>query len=101
MASNCTDDGNGCRVQSEVAGSSATCSKVDSQLAVEIEEGTWFEGSQGGSSEEGSPVDGCNPGIRNEDITETPAPGPEGEGEGNLTLTAFWRVLADAGYDVW
>ena len=30
MASNCTDDGNGCRVQSEVAGSSATCSKADS-----------------------------------------------------------------------
>ena len=49
----------------------------------------------GDSHERGQPA-GYSPGIGE---TTGPDPGPEEEGE--LTTTAFWKLLADAGYDVW
>ena len=33
--------------------------------------------------------------------SETAIPGSEAERERELTITTFWRLLADAGYEVW
>ena len=33
--------------------------------------------------------------------SETVIPSSEAERERELTITAFWRLLADAGYDIW
>ena len=101
VASNYTSDNTDIRTQSEVAVSSATRSKADSQLAGRIGEGTDPEDSPGVCSDGGSPADGHNPVSGDDDINEPPVTGTEVQGEGDLTLTSFWRVLADVGYDVW
>ena len=101
MASNWASNDDGGKAQSEVASSSVNHSKAVSQLAIGIGEGPGVENNPRANSDVGSPLDGYHPVIGDEGITEAPATGPEGEGEGNLTMAAFWRVLADAGYDVW
>ncbi len=47
-------------------------------------------------SHEGPQPAGYSPGT--EEIT---GPDPGSEEEKELTIAAFWRLLADAGYDVW
>ena len=101
VASNCPSDNNEVRVQSEVVGRLATRPKADSQLAVGIGGGTESRNRREAIRNEGSPVDGHGPVGVNEDTNLTLVPCTEVAGEGGLTLTAFWRVLEDAGYDVW
>ena len=56
---------------------------------------------QGEGDREGGQPAGYIQGTRDRSINEVTGPGLGTEAERELVISAFWRLLADAGYDVW
>ena len=90
----CTSTGPG--PQSEVADCLIPASEASYPSAVGAGYVPATEGSPRDSSHEGAQPTGYSPGTG-----ETTGPGPRAEEERELVIAAFWRLLADAGYDVW
>ena len=93
--------GNEHGAQSKVANGSAIWPQVAIPLAVKTRAGTVPGEIPGGCSDVGSPTDKYNPGNEGAGIGNIPVPGSEAEVGMELALAAFWRLLADAGYDIW
>ena len=86
---NCTSIGPG--PQSEVADRLIPASEASYLSAAEVGHVPTTD-----DSHEGAQPAGYSPGTG-----EITGPSPGAEDERELTIAAFWRLLADAGYDVW
>ena len=97
----CTSDSTEPGNRSEVGGHPVACPEAALPLAVVIGYVTGPEYSQGSGSNKGGQANGYKPGNADEGTSEAPGPVAAVEGERDLTIPAFWRILADTGYDVW
>ena len=82
--------------QAEVAASSSLSPRVAAPLAA-----TTGYGSDPGGDQENPHRDGYQAGIGSEGTSDLPRPRTTAAVERQLTIDAFWRLLADAGYDIW
>ena len=101
VAPNHTHEGTGLRPRSEVAASSSPSPKVSPPLTAETGCIPGPEDRQRGCNREGVQATGYHPDAVGESTSEITGPSIEPGEERDLPINAFWRVLADAGYDVW
>ena len=87
--------------QAEVAASSSLSPRVAAPLAAVTGYGSGPEGEHESSHQEGRQDNRYQAGIGNEGTSDLPGPCTEAEVERQLAIDAFWRLLADAGYDIW
>ena len=78
--------------QAEVAASSSLSPRVAAATGY---------GSGPKGDQENSHRDGYHAGIGNEGASDLPGPRTDAEVGRQLAIDAFWRLLADAGYDIW
>ena len=90
----CTSIGRG--PQSEVADRLIPASEASYPSAAGAGHVPATEGSPRDDSHEGAQPTGYSPGTG-----ETTGPRPGAEDERELTIAAFWRLLAEYGYDIW
>ena len=101
LGSNHTHGGTDLGLEAEVAASSILAPEASTQWAARPGSVPGLEVIQGEGDREGGQTTGYPQGTVNEGISDITGPGPEPEVERELAIKAFWRVLADAGYDVW
>ena len=95
LASDCNQGGADVVLAAEVAANSLNHTKASTQGAAVPGSVPNLEGSPEGRDT------GYYPGTVEGGTNEITGPGTEPERERELTISAFWRLLSDAGYDTW
>lgn len=88
-------------LEAEVAARSTLTPEVATRWAAGPSSVPGLGFDQGEGDREGGQPTGCLQVTENRGINEITGPCLEPEAERELVIRAFWRLLADAGYDVW